>query len=532
MNTRARIPRYRALALTVAVAFAAPAFGGKAPESRVGAVPASADDTTPSDDAALDPDATLRVDLSIDLTNLDPHKSQYSFDMSMLEPIYDRLFDVDGSGEVVPMLAEAYEFDEAGTSLVLTLREDVTFHDGAAFDAEAVKANIERAQTVEGSAVAPDLDGVTGVEVVDPTHVRLTLAEADASLIASLASRAGAMISPAAFDTDLSQTEAGAGPYTMVEYAAGASMTYERYDDYWDPAAAGAARVEMRVQPDPTTRLNALRSGQTDVSTAIASQYDEIEGLDGLVVTASPGTVYNQLLLNRTRSEFGDIRVRQALYHAIDRQAICDGVLFGLCDLSVQPLVPGHFGYNPDRPGDYYTYDPDRARELLAEAGLDDGFSFELMTPAGLPPYPDIAQVLQAQLAEVGIDARLSAVDPAQMGERMLVNLESDALLGGLPGIGDPSRIYADNFLSDSFNNPGGNTTERMEELYVESISTFDPDERAEVIRQAQAELVDEVLVIVIVVPNSISVTSDQVVGYDAGSVRGYISIRGVGIAA
>jgi peptide/nickel transport system substrate-binding protein len=535
----------RAIALTLAAAMFAAACGGDDDDDAdpgvadTAGTTASVDETTPgsepaeSEDAGeLDPNAKLTLDVSVDLTNLDPHKATYSFDMNFLEAIYDRLFDITKTGEVIPMLATEYEWVDDGAALDLTLREGVVFHDGTPFDAEAVKANIERAKTLEGSAVAVELTTVDSVEVIDETHVRLNMAQPDASLLTTLANRAGAMISPAAFDKDLSQEEAGAGPYTLKSFTSGASYRYERFEDYWDPTAAGAAELEIRLQADANSRLNAVRSGETDITTINAVQYEEAQGIDGLVVTANPGTTYNQLLLNRNRSHFADLKVRQALYHAIDRQGICDALMFGLCDLSVQPIIPGHWAESPTRPADFYAYDPDKARELLAEAGLPDGFSFTLMTPAGLAPYPEIAEILQAQLAEVGIEAELVPVEPAQMGERMLVRQDTDALLGGVPGAGDPSRVYAAGFLSTSINNPGGHTTERMEELYQKSINTFDQDERQQVMWETAEEAVDQVLAIVIAFPNSISVTRDDVVGYETGSLRGYFSVRGVGIAA
>ena len=141
----------------------------------------------------------------------------------------------------------------------------MTFHDGTPFDAEAVKGNIERAKTVEGSAVASELEVVSTVEVVDPLTVRLTLSGPAAQLPLVLSDRAGMMISPAAFDDpNLDQAPVGAGMFTVSEYRPNDRIIYERYDGYWDPDAVRCATFDYTIAGDPVTRLNAIRTGQVD----------------------------------------------------------------------------------------------------------------------------------------------------------------------------------------------------------------------------------------------------------------------------
>jgi peptide/nickel transport system substrate-binding protein len=324
----------------------------------------------------LDRSATLRFAYGIDVSRLDPHRATIRNDLTTLGPAYDRLIEFSPSGELVPMLATDWSFNADATVLDMTLREGVVFHDGEPFDAAAVKANIERGKTLEGSTVAADLAGITDVEVVDDHHVRVHLLEPDVSILGLLSDRAGIMISPAAFDENLEAVAVGAGPFRLIEHRAGDVTVFERFEDYWDPDAALVQRLEIHVVPDATTRLNGLRAGQFDLINPTASQYDEVKSLPGIAVRTDPGLFAINMGLNRSRSEFGDVRVRRALYHAIDRESICQAILFGQCDVSVQPFPDGYWAANPDITSDRYAYDPDRARELLAEAGLPDGFSF------------------------------------------------------------------------------------------------------------------------------------------------------------
>ena len=221
--------------------------------------------------------------------------------------------------------------------------------------------------------------------------------------------------------------------------------------------------------------------------------------------------------------------VRRAVYHAIDRESICQAILLGQCEVSVQPFPDGYWAANPDITSDRYAYDPDKARELLAEAGVPDGFSFTFMIPAALPPYDAIGEVIQAQLADVGITADLVLMEPAQMADRYYVAKETDAILGGLVGSADPSLYFGQYTLPDAFANPSGNSTDKMQELYRASISTSDEAERTQIIHQGVEEVVDQVFFLNIAFPKLITASTENVVGF-VMPVSGNPQFRGVGM--
>lgn len=486
-------------------------------------------DSAPVDE--VDRSATLRFAYGISVSRLDPHRATIRNDLTTLGPVYDRLVEFNPSGQLVPMLATEWSFNADATVLEMTLRDGVVFHDGEPFDAAAVKANIERAKTLEGSTVAADLAGVSGVEVVDDQHVRLLLTDPDVSVLGILSDRAGMMISPAAFDEELEAVAVGAGPFRLAEYRPGDVTVFERFDDYWDPDAALVQRLEIHVVPDANTRLNGLRGGQFDLINPTASQYGEASSLPGFTVRTDPGLFAINMGLNRTRSEFGDVLVRRAIYHAIDRESICQAVLLGQCEVSVQPFPSGYWAADPDITSDRYGYDPDRARELLAEAGVPDGFSFTFMIPAALPPYDAIGEVIQGQLADVGITAELVLMEPAQMADRYYVAKETDAILGGLVGSADPSLYFGQYTLPDAYANPSGDSTDTMQQLYRESIATIDEAERTQIIHEGVEEVVDQVFFINIAFPKLITASRENVVGF-VMPVSGNPQFRGVGMTA
>ena len=235
------------------------------------------------------------------------------------------------------------------------------FQDDTPFDAEAVKANIERGQTVEGSAVVADLSSISEVQVVDPSTVVLVLSAPNSALPGILSSRAGIMVSPAAFGDGLDIAPVGAGPYRVTDYLPDDHIEFERFDGYWDTTYGGPDTVDWRIIPDETTRLNALRAGEVDAALITGAQQQDAE-LAGFTVDPRPTLSYQTIYLNRAKSEFDNVLVRQALSHAIDRQAFVDAVLFGAGAATVQDFPEGYYAHNPDYPADFYEFDPEQGQ--------------------------------------------------------------------------------------------------------------------------------------------------------------------------
>lgn len=495
---------------------------GQATTSSVGT-----ETTVPTDD--IDRDATLRYAFYISLSRFDPHRANGSQDKPWLFPAYDRLIHVNAAGETVPGLAESWEFEEGGSVLRLNLRAGVVFHDGEKFDAAAVRANIERGQTLEGSAVRSSLASITEVEIVDDLTVRLKLATPNASLPALLSTRAGAMISPAAFDNeDLDIFPVGAGAYRVVEHIVDDRVIFERFEDYWDVENTLLARIEMVLLVDVQTRLNAMLAGQIDAAELETIQIPDIERA-GFNFKVAPDVSFGLVQFNSAlRPEFANPLVMRAINHAIDREAITEGVFFGYARPAVQPTPAGYFANNPDYGPDYYEYNPELARQLLAEAGYADGFSFEMQTTTG-PSRIATTEAIQAMLADIGLTV---SVNPIAGAGPFLDNVygsrtaESWMLAwGGRP---DPSITMGLLYTEGAFNNPGNRSTERVMELHQRSITTFDPAERARVLQELSAAIVEDALdVVVLYFPDKVVAWNDRVQNIDLWA-SGRPELRGV----
>ena len=460
-----------------------------------------------------DPDGTLRWGLASGITRFDPHRATSSYDNTWLFPVYDRLIHMDADGEAIPGLATAWRFGPDGAWLDLELREGVRFHDDAPFDAEAVAANIERTQTVRGSSIGSELGNITRTEILDPHRIRLHLSQPDAALPLILSDRAGMMISPRAFDDPmLDRRGVGAGPWRHIEYFSGDRSVYERFEHYWDADAAGVRQLELRLIPDETTRLNAVRSGQIDGATMAALQIEQARRA-GLEVVSQVGVEFLHMQINRTRSEFGDRRVRQAINHAIRRVAIVDALGLGHGEPSAQPFPEGYTAFDPQAGRLYYAHDPERARALLREAGLEDGFEFELIVP-NISSYLPLFEAVQHQLAEVGIRARPRMLEGAQISERFYGAKESDAALVQWGGRPDPSQTLDLLYTPGALPNPGDHSTEAVLRLTRAARSEIDPAQRRELLRLATREVTREALDVVLSLPAATFAMHPRVEGF------------------
>jgi peptide/nickel transport system substrate-binding protein len=455
---------------------AATAGGDSSPVATVPAGSTPEGSESPGSTPAGDPDATLRYGAPNVPSRLDPHRSSNGYDQNYLAPVFERLIHQTPEAELEPGLATEWEFVDELT-FEMTLREGVTFSDGTPFDATAVQANFERATTVEGSGVAAYLASVDSVEVIDPTHVRFILNRPDATLPNQLATRPGMQLSPAAFEnTDLDTNPVGTGPYVLREYRDSEVAIYDRNPDYWNADYVGPGHLEIHYFPDAQTRLNALKSGQIDAAPLDVSQIDEVKNAGEFTVDEYQSIETYHFQPDRTKSEFGNPLVRRAMSHAIDREAIVEGLMYGYATPATQWVAPGTT-YFLDDLGESTTYDVERAKELMAEAGLEDGFTFNAMVSVQ-PVYVRLGEILQAQFAEIGITMNLE--QNPQLADAFFVQNAADAIVTPFPGRVDPSETTQIYFNDESFSNPGREIAPEVKEAWLEALRPGDGRDAAQ----------------------------------------------------
>lgn len=497
-------------------------------------------DAPTAEDGFMDPaalaganrDGTLRVAWHLNLATLDPILNANVQNVAYNYLVYDALIYRTPDGELLPGLAESWEWADDGSTFTVKIRSGVPFHDGSTLDAGVVKQNIDRLIATPTSPVFGGVRNVASVDAPDASTVVFNMKQPDATLPYSLADRAGMIVSGKAISdgADLGTTAIGAGPYKVVEFRAGDGITFERFDDYWgDPNAAAAKRVDLVGVADGQARANGVVTGEYDAAYVTASQVNQVKDA-GVPIAAKSNLLYIQTYLNRSRPFFSDFRVSQAMSYAIDRQAICDVIYQGFCEPTFKPFPNDYWAGSPDIADDYYTYDPEKAKELLAAAGYADGFAFELMIPAGSDPYPQFAELLQAQWAAVGITVNINPVDISQLADTYFGQKQSDALLGGGGQVPEPAQLFQGSYMTTSYANPGGVTAPGMDDLVNQMLAALDQDDRAALVRDATKLVVDNALNEILVRPEVIYGVNDNVLNWQPNRVANYPIIRGVGV--
>jgi peptide/nickel transport system substrate-binding protein len=396
---------------------------------------------TPADVADREAEFTFAINYSYN--SLDPHKSlSPGGDEAWLKPLYDTLVEVvdgpDGGVELGPQLATSFEVASDGLSVEFELRDDVTFQDGTPFNADAVKANFDRAMGPD-SAVAGQLGTVGSVEVVDDTHVVVHLKEPDPSFLWGMAQNAvGSMISPAAFGTDLNAKPVGTGPFQLVSAVQNGDVVYEPYDGYWDKDAALVKKYTLSSVFDENARFNGLRSGTYDavyVGYTLDDQAQELAG-EGYHYVQTAVASPLSLLMNSTKAPFDDVRVRRAVSMALSRQEISDELLSGVAPPAYQPFASFIEGFDPALDED--PYDLEAARKLVQDAGAE-GATVRIISVA-TSPLDLMSQVVQQSLNDIGLNVELVPLAFAD-ARAAWPKAEHHGMVNGLRASFEPGRI-------------------------------------------------------------------------------------------
>ena len=367
----------------------------------------------------------LVLGVPLEPPNLDPASgAAAAVDSVVYGNVFEGLTRITQSGDVAPALAESWEISADGLSYVFRLRRDVRFHDGTPFHAEDVRFSLERALAPDSSNAQKQLlSAIARVEVIDTHTVRLVLSRPSSLLLYFLGWGDAVMVASESAETNASRP-VGTGPFRFANWRRGVSVELERNPDYWG-VPARLESVVFRFIGDPAAAYAAVRAGDIDAypNYPAPENLAEFENDPNVkvVIGATAGKVI--MAVNNRRAPFDDKRVREALSHAIDRDAVIEGALFGFGE-----PIGSHYS-RQDRAfvdlADRYPYDPERARTLLAEAGHADGFAVTLR----LPPRPYArrsGEVIAAQLAEVGIRADIENLEWAQWLDQVFSRHEFD----------------------------------------------------------------------------------------------------------
>ncbi|MEX2534490.1 MAG: ABC transporter substrate-binding protein [Trueperaceae bacterium] len=444
---------------------------------------------------------TLRVLLGSELTTLDPQDTTDTDSAAVRYQIYNGLLKMTESGEAVPDLAESWEISEDGTVYTFQLRPGVVFHDGTPLTAEAVKVSFDRllAEDRDTSASAYFKPIVESVEAVDDLAVRFTLNEPFAPFLNTLAHPAGHIVSQQAIEQygeELRTNPVGTGPYQFNEWVRGERLVLERFEEYFEGPPPMAA-IEYRIVPEASTRVALLETGEADIVLRVSP--DEAERLaqnQDIQLETTPTARAMFFAINTTREPFDDKRVRQAINHAVNVREIITALFGADVPQLDSPLAPNVFGYVPTRT---YEHNPERARELLEEAGYQPGdITIDLWSPNGRYVQDStVAQAVAQQLEAFGFDVELRLFgDFSEYIEVAFVEDRGDMMLLGW----SPSTLEAEGGLyqvlhgerANAFANNSGFDNPEFNRLIEEARALTSDEARIEAYAQAQEIVIEE----------------------------------------
>lgn len=529
------------------------------------------EEATEGEEAAAQEGGTLTLAIPSDAVSMDPHGSNDVPSEQIRDTIYEPLLTQDEDFEIVPVLAEEYEqIDD--TTWEFKLREGVTFHDGSEFNAEVVKANIERVKDIaKASPRSFLLDMVSEVNIIDDYTVELVTEYPFAPLANNLTHGAGKMISKDLIDADYQQALEEAGSdLSLEEYyelrteggeeheavaneissfvgqlvesepvgtnyfkfdsrSPGEQTSVVRNDDYWGDTAL-LDGVNFKVVSEPGSRIAELESGSSDAILAtLSSNIERVDSNEDVELLRNDSVSIDYIGFNTEKEPFNDPKVRQAITHAFDSEAVLEGVYNGSGTPAEAPLAPGVLGYSEDLEG--LDYNMERAQELLDEAGVED-LTINLMVNDDNPERVDVALWLQESLSTLGITVNVEQVEWGAYLAATGAGEHDMFILGWSNSTGDPDNGIAPLFHSDNVGDTGNRSfynNPELDSILDEARQSTEESEREQLYMDAQQILVDDAPAIFIRHGENLNAHGNHVEGFQ-GDAYNIFDFRGTSV--
>lgn len=443
------------------------------------------------------------VAVTAEILSLDPQVNSSTPGETVKDQVFEGLVKADEKNEIHPALAESWEVSEDGLSWSFQLRQGVTFHDGEPFTAKDVKATLERYLTNEGSTRAYLYNNIKSVEPQGDNVVVIHTNTVQANLLNVLAYGGGAIMSAKSLERsneEIAASPVGTGPFKIKEVKAGEYVVVDGFDGYWGQRP-DLTEIKFLTVTEAATRVNMLETGEVDFITGVTKEdIARFEGSDKFTVQYADSNRVAHIGINMTKTPFENKLVRQAMNYAVDRQAIVEGVLGGMGTAAKSVLAETTYGFSDK--GDIYTYDPEKAKELLKEAGYPDGFEATVVTCDGRY-FKDKATVMAAvsQLEKVGIRLKVEVYDWASYLDLVKTAWDDNNTVelyffGWESGTGEASYLFNSLFTQKNWAPVGWNTmfyqNDEFEKLNDLSYSCTDNDQRMKYYEQMQEIVMED----------------------------------------
>lgn len=487
MNLKRRNRIFFACMLTLTIALGGCA-GDKEGDTSSGETPASEQQTTATADSVnAQGDSSITIGIPQDLDSLDPNTATGAGTKEVLFNIYEGLVKPDSDGNLNPAIASDYSISDDGLTYTFTLRDGITFHNGNPVTVADVKYSIDKcADTSKGSSLVSAFSNIKAAETPDDKTIVITLTEANPDFLAILGD-VNASIVPADV-ADLQSQPVGTGPYMYVSRSPQENVVLAKYDGYWGDVA-NIQDITLKVIADSDAITMGLNGGSVDlvarVSTAQAAELDA----DKFDVVEGSMNLVQAMYLNNSQAPFDNELVRQALCYAVNPQEIMDFMSDGKGTEIGSSMFPAFGKYYMPELNDIYNTDTEKAKELLAEAGYPDGFSFTITVPSNYQQHIDTATVLVEELKAIGVTADIQLIEWDTWLSDVYSNREFQATVVGVDASTMTAGALLGRFVSDAHNNFVNYNNPEYDETYAKAVAATDDAEKTQYYKDCETIL-------------------------------------------
>jgi glutathione transport system substrate-binding protein len=457
---------------------------------------------------------------------LDPYNTNTTLTTAVTKSFYEGLYEFDKDLKIRPVLAESHTVSKDGLVYTFKLRQGVKFHDGTDFNADAVKATLDRAINTDNKlARHTQFNRVEKIEAAGPYSVRITLKEPFGPFINSLAHASAAMISPAALqkygNKDIAFNPVGTGPFTFVEWKQTDFVKVKKFDGYWKKGYPKVDTITWKPVLENNTRAAMLQTGEADF--AFPLPYEQAAALENnskLKVMTGPSIITRYVSFNMQHKPFDNVKVRQAINYAINKEALAK-VAFNGYAFPAEGIVPQGVKYAHKMAP--WPYDPAKARQLLKEAGYPNGFESVLWSAYTTTTAQKSIQFIQQQLAQVGIKLTLQALEPGQRTEWVQAFPDAKTAkvrmyyAGWSASTGEADWALRPLLATESWppklNNTAYYTNESVDGYIASALKSVDEKEKTDLYRKAQEQIMKDAPWAPLVTEKTLYATSKRLSG-------------------
>lgn len=450
------------------------------------------------------------VGIQQDIDSLDPHKATAAGTKEILFNIFEGLVKPDENGNLICAVASDYSISDDGLVYTFTLRDNVKFHNGNTVTGEDVKYSLERAAgLLDGTPLISTLQTIQSVDILDNKTVQVTVGAANTELIYSFV----AAIIPAGSGEDTAADPVGTGPFSFVSYTPQEGIVVKKNTDYWQDGLPYLDEVEFKITGSADTALLELQGGSIDIYAYLTdSQANTLK--DTFQVVSSPSNVVQALFLNNAEKPLDDVRVRQAICYALDKDMINEFVAGGNGTPVSSAMLPTLKDYYVDL-NDMYgtTANIDKAKELLADAGYPDGFDLTIAIPSNYEFHMQTGEVVAEQLKEVGINVTIDAMEWSTWLDQVYNGRQYQATISGITSDLTPGYLL-NRFQTDSKKNFINFASADYDALYQKIQDTLDVEQKKEYYKQLQQILCEDAGSAFLQVPANTTAIAKDLTGY------------------